>query len=203
MATEANKLEILNSALRMVGSFHIDADDESSSTYEISTRAYSQAVTELFGDNIFNFNTKRVTLSGTESSEFTNFKYEYTLPLDFNLFLYVESAEDILVSNFRFANEKLYSEETTLKITYTYVPDLETSAAGLPAFITRLLTLHMAQNMSIELSGSENRHEILHKQYVLALRRARMLEGRQGPAQTYINDGNSQFISAHQGYGSV
>jgi hypothetical protein len=203
MPTEVNKLDILNSALRMVGSFHIDAADESSTTYEISTRAYSQAVTELFGDNIFNYNTKRATLTGVVSTEFKNFGYEYTLPADFNLFLYVESAEDILVSDFRFANGKLYSDETSLKITYTYVPDLETSAAGLPAFITRLLTLHMAQNMSIELSGSENRHEILHKQYVLALRRARTLEGRQGPAQTYINDGNSQFISAHQRYGSI
>jgi len=187
----------------MVGSFHIDSTDETSSTYEISDRAYAQAVTELFGDNIFNYNTKRATLTGVESTEFTNFKYEYTLPSDFNLFLYIESAEDILVSNFRFANGKLYSDETSLKVTYTYVPDLGTSAAGLPAFITRLLTLHMAQNMSIELSGSENRHEILHKQYILALRRARMLEGRQGPAQTYINDSNSQFISAHQRYGSV
>ncbi len=203
MAIEANKLEILNSALRMVGSYHIDATDETSSTYEITTRAFAQAVTELFGDNIFNYNTKRSTLIGVASTEFANFGYEYILPSDFNLFLYVETTEDYLCSNFRFANGKLYADETSLKLTYTYVPSLETSAAGLPAFLTRLLTLHMAQNMSIELSGSENRHEILHKQYVLALRRARMLEGRQGPAQTYINDSNSSFISAHQSYGKV
>jgi predicted oxidoreductase len=61
----------------------------------------------------------------------------------------------------------------------------------------------MAQNMAIELSGSENRHEILHKQYTLALRRARTLEGRQGPAQQYIDDNNSCFVSAHQNYGKV
>lgn len=203
MATEANKLEILNSALRMVGSFHIDATDETSSTYEITTRAFAQAVTELFGDNIFNYNTKRSTLTGVASLEFANFGYEYTLPADFNLFLYVETAEDYLCTNYRFANGKLYADEAQLSLTYTYVPSLEASAAGLPAFLTRLLTLHMAQNMSIELSGSENRHEILHKQYVLALRRARMLEGRQGPAQQYIDDSNSCFISAHQNYGKV
>ena len=73
MATEANKLEILNSALRMVGSYHIDATDETSSTYEITTRAFAQAVTELFGDNIFNYNTKRSTLTGVASTEFANF----------------------------------------------------------------------------------------------------------------------------------
>tara|TARA_R100000278_G_scaffold17602_3_gene17660 strand:- start:14354 stop:14965 length:612 start_codon:yes stop_codon:yes gene_type:complete len=203
MATEATKLEILNSALRMVGSFHIDADDETSSTYEITTRAFSQAVTEVFGDNIFNYNTKCTTLTGSVSTELPNYDYEFTFPSDFNIFLFAENDDGYIASNYRFANGKLYCSEESLKLTYTYIPDLETSASGLPAFLTRLLTLHMAQNMAIELSGSENRHEILFKQYTLALRRARTLEGRQGPAQQYINDGNSQFISAHQTYGKV
>lgn len=203
MAIEASKLSILNSALRMVGSYHLESTDETSSTYEISSRAYSQAITELFGDNIFNYNTKRATLTGVVSTEFKEQNYEYTLPSDFNIFLLAETSDDYLASNYRFANGKLYCSEESLKLTYTYIPDLETSASGLPAFLTRLLTLHMAQNMAIELSGSENRHEILFKQYTLALRRARTLEGRQGPAQQYINDGNSQFLSAHQNYGKV
>jgi hypothetical protein len=203
MAIEATKLNILNSALRMVGSYHLESDDETSTTYEISSRAYSQAITELFGDNIFNYNTKRVTLTGVEATEFKDYTKEYTFPTDFNLFVSVETADDYLAADYRFANGKIYSSEETLKLTYTYIPDLETSASGLPAFITRLLTLHMAQNMAIELSGSENRHEILFKQYTLALRRARTLEGRQGPAQQYIHDGNSQFISSHQNYGKV
>ena len=203
MAIEASKLNILNSALRMVGSYHLDSTDESSSTYEIASRAYSQAVTEVFGDNIFNYNTKRVTLTGVDATEFKDYTKEYTFPSDFNLFVSVETADDYLAADYRFANSKLYSSEETLKLSYTYIPNLETSASGLPAFLTRLLTLHMAQNMAIELSGSENRHEILFKQYTLALRRARTLEGRQGPAQQYIHDGNSQFISAHQSYGKV
>lgn len=203
MAIEASKLKILNSALRMVGSFHLESDDESGTTYEISSRAYSQAITELFGDNIFNYNTKRVALTGVDSTEFKDYTKEYTFPVDFNLFISVETADDYLVSDYRFANGKIYSSQETLKLTYTYIPDIENDASGLPPFITRLLTLHMAQNMAIELSGSENRHEILFKQYTLALRRARTLEGRQGPAQQYINDSNSQFISSHQNYGKV
>jgi len=203
MAIEANKLEILNSALRMAGSYHISSSDEESTTYEVVSRAYSQAITELFGDNIFNYNTKRITLTGVTSTVFKNFTYEYTLPVDFNLFLILEDNEDYLLSDYRFANGNLYCATAEVALTYAYLPDLETSAAGLPPFITRLLTLHMAQNMVIELSGSENRHEILFQQYTLALRRARMLQGRQGPAQTYINDGNSSFIGAHQNYGKV
>ena len=85
---------------------------------------------------------------------------------------------------------------------YTFVPDLSTNAAGLPAFLNRLMVLHIAQAIAIELSGSENRHEILHVQYVKALRRARTLEGRQGSAQSFIHDGNSRIIGTHNTYGS-
>jgi hypothetical protein len=203
MAIEATKLNILNSALRMVGSYHLESDDETSTTYEIASRAYSQAVTELFGDNIFNYNTKRVSLTGVDATEFKDYTKEYTFPNDFNLFVRVETADDYLAADYRFANGKIYSSEETLKLTYTYIPDLETSASGLPAFITRLLSLHMAQNMAIELSGSENRHEILHVQYVKALRRARAIEARQGPAQAFISDGTSRVIESHQRYGEI
>jgi len=203
MATETNKLGIMNSALRMVGSFHIEASDVTSTTYEIANKAYEQAVDEVFGENIFNFNTKRVSLTGVVSTEFSQHKYEFTLPSDLNLFLYVEDASDYVYTDYRFANGKFYCSEPTLKFTYSYLPSLDTNASTLPPFLLRLVTLHMAQNMCIELAGSENRHEILHKQYVLALRRARTLEGRQSAPQTYINDDNSQFLSAHSRYGTV
>lgn len=203
MATEANKLELINSALRMVGSYHLDASDTTSATYEIASRAYAQAVDELFGENIFEFNSKRTSLTGVESTEFGQHKYEYTLPSDYNLFIGVEDADDHPYTDYRFANGKFYCTEQTLKFSYSYVPDLDTNASTLPPFLSRLLSLHMAQNMCIELSGSENRHEILHVQYVKALRRARVLEGRSSPAQTYINADNSQFLNAHSHYGKV
>lgn len=203
MSTEATKLKIMNSALRMVGSYHIDASDTTSTTYEIANRAYEQAVTELFGDNIFNYNTRRSTLTGVSgSTEFKKFSYSHRLPPDLNILLIVEDADDYLCSDYRCANDFLYADKESLKVTYTYVPDLS-SATALPEFLTRVLTLHMAQNMAIELSGSENRHEILYVQYQRALKRARVLEGRQGPAQTYINEENSQFLSGHQNYGKV
>ena len=105
----------------------------------------------------------------------------------------------------------LYCNYSELYLDYTFLLDLDNTtptAHGndirrMPPFLVRLVTLHMAQNMAIELSGSENRHEILFKQYTLALRRARMLQGRSSPAQRYITDDTSSFIQAHQNYGSI
>ncbi|WP_293947464.1 hypothetical protein [Sneathiella sp.] len=146
---------------------------------------------------------KNTTTAAAISTDFKNYPYQFTLPADYNVFIKAEDEDDRPATNYVFSNGFLYCSSPVLNVTYTFVPVIETSATTLPAFLSRLLTLHMAQNMAIELSGSENRHEILHKQYVLALRRARTLEGRQGPAQQYIDSGNSSFISAHQNYGKV
>ncbi len=203
MPTEANKLKLLNSALRMVGSFHIDANDESSTTYEIISRAYSQAITEVFGDNTFSYSVKRGSSTGVESTEFNSFKYEHTLPEDINLLLYTENSKDDIVADIRLSSGKVYANEQYLHFTYSSIPNIETSAAGVPAFLSRLLALHMAQNVTIELSGSENRHEILHVQYIKALKRARVLDGRQGPKQTFYSENNSRILEAQRSYGSV
>tara|TARA_R100000278_G_scaffold122188_1_gene107739 strand:- start:2283 stop:2903 length:621 start_codon:yes stop_codon:yes gene_type:complete len=206
MSTEATKLDILNSALRMVGSFHLESTDTTSTTYEIANSAYSQAITEVFGDNIFNYNTKFVELTAGNFTANTDepYHYYYSLPSDFNILIKVcHPTDHYNITDYRFYNGLLHCNDPVIDIYYTFIPDLSSAATTLPAFLTRLLTLHMAQNMSIELSGSENRHEILHKQYTLALRRARTLEGRQGPAQQYIDDGNSCIVSAHQTYGKV
>jgi len=213
-ARQGPSQKFLNDALRMVGSIDSVREDgtdkvsDSGTTYEMARRSYSQAVTEIFGDNIFNYNTKLVTLTGVESLLFKDYKYEYTLPLDLNVLLKVESLDDYLVTDYRLINGKLYSSEVSLKVTHTYVPSLSETDSTLPAFLNRTLLLHMAQNLVIALAGSENpyanrRYETLASQYTVALRRARVLEGRQGPAQTYINDGNSSFISAHQNYGKI
>ena len=82
MAIEANKLEILNSALRMAGSYHINSDDEESTTYEVVSRAYSQAITELFGDN----NSWNRALS-TKKIQFESTSFIRGLTLDYSVIL--------------------------------------------------------------------------------------------------------------------
>ena len=104
----------------------------------------------------------------------------------------------------------LFTTEKEVHVYYTFVPDLGISglergdvAGNMDAHIVRPLTLYMAQSMCIELSGSETRQQSLFQQYVRAIRRARVVEGRGSEPQRYINDGNSQLISSHYGYGSV
>lgn len=223
----------MNNALRLVGSYHLEANDTTSATYEIADRAFDEATLDIFSSNIFAYNTKHKFINGSQIGSLvsnqnrpnTYWQYRFELPQDTNVILGATDKDGYLVTEYYISfdtdfttNEEsdnevpyLYCNLDQLYIDYTFVPQLDIENSGsrgdgvrrMPAFLVRLVTLHMAQNMAIELSGSENRHELLFKQYTLALRRARMLEGRTSPAQRYITDGSSSFIQAHQNYGSI
>ena len=55
----------MNNALRMVGSYHLDADDTTSVSYEIVNRAFDDAIVTIFSENVFKYNTIRRYYSGT------------------------------------------------------------------------------------------------------------------------------------------
>ena len=208
----------------MVGSYHIEDSDTSSTTYEIANRAYEDAVNDVFSTNIFQYNTLRTYSTGTATDSLADadkpgnsWSHKHTLPSTYNLLLGVTNADYTQRLDFVLDNNvpgtgtttpALFTTEEKVHIFTTFIPDLNsvgttTEPNRMPSFLSRLISLHMAQNMVIELTGSENRHEILFKQYTAALRRARTLEGRSSPPQQYISDSTSSFINAHQNYGSI
>jgi hypothetical protein len=223
MAITHTKTQIINNALRMVGSYHIEDGDTTSTTYQIADRAFDDAANDIFSTNIFQYNTDRTYSTGTATSTIADvdkpgnfWEYRHTLPDNYNLLIGVLNQDNNQVLDFTLdgiatsasvTNPYLFTTEEKVHIFYTYIPEIDGTSTGsaqrMPSYLSRLLALHMAQNMSIELSGSENRHEILFKQYTLALRRARTLEGRSSPPMQYINDDNSSFLSAFKNYGSI
>jgi hypothetical protein len=196
----------MNAALRKVGSFHLESNDTTSTTYDITNQAYLDAILEVFAENVFNFNTKLVELTALNMSAYTSqpYEYVYNTPSDFNILVKIcHPTEHYNITEYKFYNGQLHCNYPKVDIYYTFIPDLSSTATTLPAFLNRLVVLHIAQNISIELSGSENRHEILHAQYIKALRRSRIIEARQGPSESVIDDGTSRFIEVHQRYGKV
>lgn len=208
----------------MVGSYHIEDSDTTSATYEIANRAYEDAANDVFSTNIFQYNTKRTYSTGIATDSLadadkpgSSWGYRHVLPSDYNLLIGVTNTDytqrlDFVLDNHSpgtgSTNPYLFTTEEKVHLFTTFVPDLNSIGSSnepnrMPSFLSRLVSLHMAQNMVIELTGSENRHEILFKQYTAALKRARTLEGRSSPPQQYITDSTSSFINAHQNYGSI
>ena len=171
----ALKLDIINSALRMVGSYHLERLDDGSSTYEILDGAFDQAFLEVFGDNIFGYNSKRVKLTGTEIVD-DDYSYSFTLPTDLNIFIKAVNSDGYIVTDYYTEAGTLLCKYPTLTVYYAYLP---TDLATLPAYLNKLICIHIAQSVVVELSGSETRSVDLQKQYLRALSRARVLSGRQ------------------------
>lgn len=252
MAITHTKLEIMNTALRMVGSYHLESDDTTSTTYEIANRAFEDAVNTVFSENIFTYNTRRV-FSDTNVVDTTTLTFDnkpsdywaYRHPLNdqainadgsapavgnkqhsMNTIIKVTNETgDILLDwvldqssdthdSGRTEVPYLFTTEEKVHYYFSFVPDLNAPltsdyraqgevAARMPAFLVRIVALNMASSMCVELSGDDTRAGTLYDQYILAIRRARVMEGRQSPAQQYITDSTSSIISAHNNYGKI
>lgn len=228
----------MNNALRMVGSYHLDADDTTSVTYEIANHAFNDAVVTIFSENVFTYNTFRKYYdNGTDTTTLSlnekpgdQWKYRILLPNNgpnnqygFQQIVKVTNkegntlldwyVENLVPEGFSVLYDEsyyLFTTEKEVHVYYSFVPDLGNTgsergdiAAYMDSHIVRPLTLYIAQSMCIELSGSETRQQSLFEQYVRAIRRARVIEGRGSEPQRYIHDGNSQLMNSHYGYGSV
>jgi len=223
----------------MVGSYHLDADDTTSATYEITDRAFDYAVNTVFSENVFQYNTFRLfsdngiatsTLSNAEKpADYWDFRHRLSSSglFSYNTLVKVTNKEGNRCLDFTLdgsvlpdtASEipivsqdvpYLFTSEKEVHIYYSFIPQLDDTdsvrgndASRMPPFLARIVTLYMAQSMAIELSGSETRQQSLFAQYTQALRRARVLEGRSSPPQSYINDGNSRILDSHFRYGEV
>jgi len=206
MPITPTKLNIMNAALRKVGSYFLDSTDTTSTTYLIANQAYSDAILEIFSEHRFHYNTKKVTLTATNAAVLTDrpHQYEFQLPSDFNTLYSLEHPTQFYkIADYAIEQDKVYLDEPSINIYYTFIPDLAQSAVALPPFLNRLIVMHIAQALSIELSGSESRHEILFQQYVVALRRARVLSARQGAPQSPMDDSTSRILGTQRTYGKI
>tara|TARA_R100000951_G_C2618373_1_gene173575 strand:+ start:536 stop:1129 length:594 start_codon:yes stop_codon:yes gene_type:complete len=196
----------MNAALRKVGSYFLDASDTTSTTYELANQAYSDAILEIFAEHRFHFNTKKVTLHAANTTTLTDrpYQYQFQLPSDFNTLHDLEHPTQFYkISDYAIEQDQVYLDEPSINLYYTFIPDLELSAVSLPPFLNRIVVLHIAQALSIELSGSEGRHELLFQQYVVALRRARVISARQGASQSSIDDSTSKILGTQRTYGTI
>lgn len=227
----------MNNALRMVGSYHLEDNDTQSVTYQIADRAFDDAITTIFSENIFTYNTiRKYYTNATELSTLTDsekpseqWSYRVSLPSKgptnyqgFEQVVKVTNKEGtVLLDWYTEVSQAsgsivlydepyyLYTTEKDFHLYYTFIPNADggtnrgDNINNMDSHIVRAVTLYMAQSMCIELSGSETRQQALFLQYVRAIKRARVIEGRGNQPQRYIHDGNSQIMSSHYGYGSV
>ena len=232
----------MNNALRLVGSYHLESTDTTSTTYEIADRAFDQAVNEIFSNNVFQYNTRRILREGgyvatdtstLSTSQKPSSKWAYRVSLGFTggstalrfvNILDVTNEEGTVRLDWVLDNSVaddgnpyedvpyLFTTENKVQIYYSFVPQSDAVGIGgvqgndayyMPPHLANLVSYLMASNIAIELSGSEQRSDLLYQRYVAALRRARVMEGRSSPAQQYIHDDNSSFVTAIKNYGKV
>jgi hypothetical protein len=163
--TTFNKLDVLNSALRLIGSPTVESTDTQTVSYQTAEGALKDAQFAIFGTNVFQYNTRRVFMTGADVND-PNYdplpvnsgiqsvgaeheedspapsvlNYKYELPADFNLILSLTTKDGMYNLPYAFAGHTLTGNSNDSSSVTSYVE--------LASSIPRLFTDHAEVQMT-------------------------------------------------------
>ena len=198
----ADKLQIINSALRIAGSGAISSLSDTSPTALIALNAWKTTVESVFGDEYFSEQTFIASLSSPSDSIHPWFKRVFTLPQDYQNLVRVLDADGYPIREYTVTEgTKVSCNREKIVVFYTVIPD-DSGVEALTGKLQELVRLHLAGSITTELTGDDNRAEFIWNQFRRARSRARVLDARAAPGEEWSRRGEEEcsgVLRAHRG----
>lgn len=166
-----SQIALCASALLMIGADEITSFDEDTREAKLCTNLYPTTRNALLQQHPWRFSLGQGTLARLVAKPLYGYRYAYQLPSGF---LRVIEAER---GNFALFEDKLYSDEPSLNITYQFVPD----EGRFPAYFTRVLELKMAEILSVAVSEELAKSNVFAEKARQEMIRARAIDSQQQP----------------------
>lgn len=172
------KQEIINSALMSFGNRNLESTD-----VEYVDIKYDVLYQQLASSEYWNF-LQVITDLGmiSDTYELVGYKYKYLLPADSGNIYSVFSQYNI-DSDYRIIGNYIHSNTVSAKCQYTTLTKLE----SLPPHFANCLSYLLGSQLCLVL-GSANSQANLYQLYLLALKDAKLINGRDIPSLSYTND---------------
>ncbi len=124
-------IDIASNALLLIGESPISSFTEDTVAALIAANLYNPTFENLLTLHPWRFASNKSSLSRLTATPTNQWDYAYQLPTDFLVAQHVDTGNN----NFQIYTDKLYSNETTIILDYTFKPD----ESFLPAYFTELL----------------------------------------------------------------
>lgn len=187
----ANKLEIVNWALRYIGESEITSLDDNNKNSKIVKAQYELTKQNELVKNIWNFSKRIVTLSPLDETlpDTNEFKAVFKLPADCirlikigNVFYDIEETGQYYINNGRVYTRR---NQTSLKILYV---SKDTNESLFDPTFSKALALALAKDIVVTLNNDMQKLQLVGVQYSQEIRRARRTNGISKP-NSRISDG--------------
>ncbi|MBT5235810.1 MAG: hypothetical protein HOM18_10975 [Candidatus Marinimicrobia bacterium] len=167
-------IDIASNALLLIGESPIASFTEDTVAALIAANLYSSTFESLLTLHPWRFASTKATLSRLTAAPVNQWKYAYQLPADFLVAQHIDEGND----NYQIYADKLYSDNTTMVLDYTYKPD----ESFLPAYFTQLLELRLASVFAIPITESATRGDYYAGLAEKQLQRSKTIDSQSTPS---------------------
>lgn len=193
----ATNLELANRAIRATGGQPITDLAATSATAKIVNDALLPSIEEVLTEYQWHINTvTESSIGSTGDIPDTEFRYNHDLTAlthTLDRIVKLVTADGYPIHNFRIEGQDLYADYETLFVVYTYPIE---DVATFPPYLVQVVAAHLAKEICIPLTGSEDRRGRLEEKYMRVLAQAKTQASRQNPQQSFLSDDSSVFIQA-------
>lgn len=153
MASVSNftKIDLCSNALLLIGENTISSFTEDTPAALVAANLYELTYESLLTLHPWRFASNKSQLARLTAAPTNQWKYAYQLPADFLVAQHV----DIGNQNYQIYGDKLFTDETTIILDYTFKPD----ESLLPAYFAELLEMRLASVFAVPITESATKSE--------------------------------------------
>jgi|TARA_R110000787_G_scaffold118710_3_gene229566 hypothetical protein len=179
-------IDLASNALLLIGEETISSFTNDTTAALVAANLYDLTYESLLTLHPWRFASTQIVLSRLTSTPVSTWKYAYQLPADFLVAQHVDNSTDM----YQIYTDKLYSDNTTITLDYTFKPD----ESFLPAYFSELLEYRLASLFAIPITESTTKAEYYASLAARQLTKAKTIDSQMSPSSAPA--GNSPLINA-------
>jgi len=179
MAGSTSAIQISSNALILIGHPPIASFDEPGAGAQAAANLYEMSYQNMLTMYRWRFATKRMELNRLSEAPNNGFQYQYQLPHDL---IYLIKKD--LNTDYEIYGDKMYTNDTLVKIDYTYRVDED----KLPSYFVKAFEFFLAMQFAIPVTGNSTRAGEYNSMYEKQLSRAKYSDSSQRPQDTFVSN---------------
>ena len=178
-------IDLASNALLLIGEETISSFTDDSTAALVAANLYELTFESLLTLHPWRFASKQATLSRLTDTPVTDWAYAYQLPSDFMVAQHIDDATEM----YQIYGDKLYSDNTTVILDYTFKPD----ESFLPAYFAELLEYRLAAVFAIPITESATKGDYYAQLAERQMTKSKTIDSQMSPSSAPV--GNSPLIN--------
>ncbi len=179
-------IDLASNALLLIGEETISSFTDDSTAALVAANLYDLTYESLLTLHPWRFASSKATLSRLTATPVNEWDYAYQLPADFMVAQHIDDANE----KYQIFGDKLYSNNTSIVLDYTFKPD----ESLLPAYFAELLEYRLAAVFAIPITESATKGDYYASLGERQLSKAKTIDSMMTPSSAPA--GNSPLINA-------